>query len=99
MVGLTDAQLEIITTAVNAVPAERRSIFLERVGAMLKVRGRFSDADVSDVAKLAMAGLIQHTADVARRTAPRKSPSTIHDPRITALVVDHKNLASIHKTS
>ena len=30
---------------------------------MLKVRGRFSDADVSDVAKLATAGLIQHAAD------------------------------------
>ncbi|MFZ1048853.1 MAG: hypothetical protein WAN52_24940 [Pseudolabrys sp.] len=63
MLGLTDAQLEIITTAANAVPVERRSVFLERVGAMLKVRGRFSDADVSDVAKLATAGLIQHTAD------------------------------------
>lgn len=60
MLGLTDAQLEIIMTA---APVERRSVFLERVGATLKVRGRFSDADVSDVAKLATAGLIQHTAD------------------------------------
>ena len=50
MLGLTDAQLEIIMTA---APVERRSVFLERVGATLKVRGRFSDADVSDVAKLA----------------------------------------------
>ena len=63
MLGLTDAQLEIITTAANAVPVERRSVFLERVGAMLKVRGRFSDADVSDVAKLATASETQHTAD------------------------------------
>jgi hypothetical protein len=31
---------------------------------MLRVRGRFTDADVADVAKLAMAGLVQ-TADSA----------------------------------
>ena len=43
MLGLTDAQLEIIMTAANAVPVARRSVFLERVGAMLKMRGRFTD--------------------------------------------------------
>ena len=64
MIGLTDPQLEIIMAAANAVPVERRGIFLERVGAMLKVRGRFTDADVADVAKLALCGLVQ-TADVA----------------------------------
>ena len=64
MIGLTDPQLEIIMAAANAVPVERRGIFLERVGAMLKVRGRFTDADVADVARLAVRGLIQ-TADVA----------------------------------
>lgn len=63
MVSLTDPQLKIVMTAANAVPVERRDIFLQRVGAMLKVRGRFTDADVADVAKLAIAGLIQHTAD------------------------------------
>ena len=55
MVSLTDGQLEIITTAANAVPVERRSVFLERVGAMLKPRGRFSDDDVRQVAAQAMA--------------------------------------------
>ena len=64
MIGLTDPQLEIIMAAANAVPVERRGIFLERVGAMLKVRGRFTDADVADVAQLALCGLVQ-TADVA----------------------------------
>ena len=64
MVSLTDPQLKIIMTAANAVSVERRGIFLERVGAMLKVRGRFTDADVADVARLALAGLIQ-TADNA----------------------------------
>ena len=63
MIALSDHQLEIITTAANAVPVERRGIFLERVGAMLKVRGLFSDDDVRQVAALAMAGLVQRAAD------------------------------------
>ena len=64
MISLSDYQLQTIMTAANAVPVERRSVFLERVGAMLKVRGRFSDDDVADVARLALCGLI-HTADRA----------------------------------
>jgi hypothetical protein len=65
MIGLTDNQLQTIMTASNAVPVERRSVFLERVGAMLKMRGRFTDADVHDVARLALAGLIQTADSVA----------------------------------
>jgi hypothetical protein len=33
MIGLTDPQLKIVMTAANAVPVERRGVFLERVGA------------------------------------------------------------------
>jgi hypothetical protein len=42
---------------------EKRDLYLQRIAAMLVQRGRghFNDADVSDVAKLAMAGLIQTT--------------------------------------
>ena len=47
----------------NAVPVERRGIFLERCAAMLRMRGRFSDADVQDVTALALAGLVQQAAD------------------------------------
>ena len=61
MVSLTDPQLKIIMTAANYVPIERRGIFLERVGAMLEVRGRFTDTDVSNVVQLALSGLIQRT--------------------------------------
>jgi hypothetical protein len=46
------------------VPVERRDIFLQRCGAMLRMRGRFTDADVAEVTRLAMAGLVQ-TADSA----------------------------------
>ena len=51
----------------RTVPVEKRDIYLQRIAAMLVLRGRrFNDADVANVAKLAMAGLIQYTADVAR---------------------------------
>ena len=64
MVSLTDNQLKIITDAARTIPVERRDIFLQRCGAMLTMRGRFTDDDVADVARLAMAGLVQ-TADSA----------------------------------
>jgi hypothetical protein len=60
MISLTDHQLEIIMDGATTLAPERRSVFLERVGAMLRVRGRFTDADVHDVAKLARCGLV-HT--------------------------------------
>ena len=66
MVSLTDSQLKTVMTTANAVPVERRGIFLERVGAMLKMRYRFTDHDVAIVAKLAMAGLIQQPANPRR---------------------------------
>ncbi|MGB9314744.1 MAG: hypothetical protein WCB62_06925 [Pseudolabrys sp.] len=62
MVGLTDSQLKIVMTAANSLPVERRSVFLERVGAMLRMRGRFTDDDVADVAKLALTGLAHQPA-------------------------------------
>ena len=62
MVSLTDSQLAIVTDAARMVPVERREIFLQRCGAMLRMRGRFTDANVSDVARLAMAGLGQQPA-------------------------------------
>ncbi|MGC2714814.1 MAG: hypothetical protein WA366_15665 [Pseudolabrys sp.] len=62
MLGLTDNQLGTVMDAARSVPVEKRDLFLQRIGAMLRMRGRgrFSDADVRDVATLAMAGLI-HT--------------------------------------
>ena len=60
MVGLTDTQLKTIMTVAQTVSVERRSVFLERVGAMLRMRGygHFTDSDVSDVTALALCGLI-----------------------------------------
>ena len=51
--------------AARSVPVEKRDVYLQRIAAMLTMRGRghFADADVADVMQLALAGLIQQTAD------------------------------------
>ena len=59
MMGLTDSQLAAVMDAARILPVEKRDIYLQRIAAMLTMRGRghFNDADVSDVAKLALTGL------------------------------------------
>jgi hypothetical protein len=65
VISLSDHQLSIVTDMARLVPVERRDIFLQRCGAMLRMRGRFTDTDVADVAQLALCGLVQQTADSA----------------------------------
>jgi hypothetical protein len=64
MIGLTDAQLAIVMGAARVLPVEKRDTFLQRIAAMLAVRGRgrFTDADVADVAQLALTGLAHQPA-------------------------------------
>ena len=66
MLGLTDYQLKIVMNAARLLPVEKRDTVLQRIAAMLALRGRgrFTDTDVAEVAHLAMAGLVQ-TADLA----------------------------------
>ncbi len=60
MVSLSEKQLATVMTATAGIDPERRDIFLQRIGAMLKLCGRFIDADISDVAQLAR--LVHHAA-------------------------------------
>ena len=62
MISLNDAQLKSVTAAASHVPHEKRSQFLERIAAMLKLRGHFTDGDVGDAVKLALVGLVQESA-------------------------------------
>jgi hypothetical protein len=62
MVSLSDRQLAAVMDAARTLQVERRDLFLQRVGAMLRMRGRFTDSDVVDVTQLAMAGLVQQPA-------------------------------------
>jgi hypothetical protein len=59
MLGLTDHQLDVVMDAAGVVPVKRRSIFLERTAAILRLRGRFTDADVHDVTALALCSLVR----------------------------------------
>jgi hypothetical protein len=49
MLGLTDTQLKIVMNAARLVPVEKRDTFLQRIAAMLALRGRgrFTDTDVA----------------------------------------------------
>jgi hypothetical protein len=60
--ALSDAQLKTVMTLTAAITPEKRSAFLERVAAMLTLRGRFNDADVADVAARALVGLASRPA-------------------------------------
>jgi hypothetical protein len=65
MISLSDQQLDVVMTAARGLALERRSVFLERVTAMLKLRRRFDDTDVAEVTALALHGLVQQAADSA----------------------------------
>ena len=61
--ALNDAQLEIVMVAAGSLPAEKRSVFLERVAARLRLRGpRFTDQDLGAAIQAALTGLIQSAA-------------------------------------
>ena len=47
MLSLSGPQLRIVMDAARAVPIEKRSLFLQRVAAILQSRGQFNDADVA----------------------------------------------------
>ena len=57
MIGLTDTQLKIVMNAARLLPVEKRDTFLQRIAAMLALRGRGRFT-------VATAGLVQ-CADVA----------------------------------
>ena len=59
MFALSDDQLALIMTAADSVPVEKRSVFLERVAARLRLRGsHFTDADLGAAIQVAVTGLI-----------------------------------------
>jgi hypothetical protein len=67
MLGLTDHQLRIVMGSARSLPVEKRDVYLQRIAAILALRGhgRFTDTDVADVARLAMARLVQTAGRVA----------------------------------
>ena len=63
MLALNDNQLQIVMTDAGSLPVEKRSVFLERVAARLRLRGlRLTDADLGAAIQAALTGLIQSAA-------------------------------------
>jgi hypothetical protein len=65
MLSLSNHELQTVMTAARTLPVEKRSQYLQRIAAMLELRGRFSESDVSEVAALALVGLVQQRTDAA----------------------------------
>jgi hypothetical protein len=62
MLALSDSQLRAVWAAANSLPVEKRGIFLGRLVAQLQLRGfRFTTADLDDVVRSALTGMIQDT--------------------------------------
>jgi len=63
MLSLSDSQLQALWAAANGLPVEKRRTFLDRVVAQLQLRGfRFTTADLEEVVRSALTGLIQKPA-------------------------------------
>ena len=62
MIALTDSQLRTVMDAASALAPERRDIFLQRCGAMLRMRRRYTDSDLVEVVQLACTGLVREPA-------------------------------------
>jgi hypothetical protein len=63
MLALSDSQLALVMTAAGGLSPEKRSLFLERIAARLRLRGANSaDADFERVVQLALSGLIHNSA-------------------------------------
>jgi hypothetical protein len=62
MIGLSDNQLEVIMLTAEPLPEEKCHEFLERVAAVLQVRGQINDDDVAAAVQLALGALIHNSA-------------------------------------
>ena len=62
--ALTDRQLQTVMTAASSLPIEKRSLFLERIAARLRLIGitRFNDTELDDTVRAALRGLLQAPA-------------------------------------
>lgn len=64
MLALKHHQRAMVTAAAEALPREKRDLFLQRVGARLQqLYGlRFTDAELDEAVRLALVGLIHNPA-------------------------------------
>ena len=65
MISLSDHQLQIVMDGAAVIDPGRRDVYLQRVAAMLNVRRRFDDSDVTEISRLASCGLVHQRTDAA----------------------------------
>jgi hypothetical protein len=63
MLALSDSQLQIVWAVADSLPIEKRGVFLGRLVGQLQLRGsQFTTADLEEVMRSALRGLIQKSA-------------------------------------
>jgi hypothetical protein len=62
MIGLSDNQIEVIMRVAQPMSEEKCQEFLEKVAAVLQVRGQINDDDVAAAVQLALGALIYNSA-------------------------------------
>jgi hypothetical protein len=62
MIALTDRQLAIVLDRAKTMPPEKRDIFLRRLGARLRLEGRYDDGIVAKAVNEAAFGLTHEVA-------------------------------------
>jgi len=90
MIGLSEDQLEIIMSTAEPLAEENCQQFLERVAALLQVRGQINDDDVAAAVHLALRALI-HNSVVWKEwnsLTPRQNGQAFDEP----LAGPHSNL-------
>ena len=77
MLGLTDDQLGTVMDMAHTVPVEKRDLYLQRVAAMLAMRGRghFGDDDVQEWRCAALSTPTRHEPNSPQTDLPMVFPA------------------------
>jgi hypothetical protein len=62
VLALDDDQLAVVMLAASGLDPEKRSVFLERVAARLRLQPRFTDDDLDKAIRMALIGLAHSSA-------------------------------------
>jgi hypothetical protein len=65
MLSLSNRELQTVMDAASKIDPDRRSVFLQRLGTMVELKGRVDGRDIAEFCKLASAGLIHRRTDAA----------------------------------
>ena len=81
--GLSDSQLATLMTSAGDIPQEKRSLFLQRVNAMLTLKGRrFTDRDLIEVLTLAQVGLVRQSPTAEAESLREESRRAPHPQKL-----------------